>query len=555
MKVVIFLDALEKAYGIPLKEILQMEVFSGVKVLAGKSGLDKLVTGVNVMEVPDILDWVKPGELLLTTGYAIRDDRDAQKNLIPLLAQKGLAGLAIKPKRYLTEIPLLMLAKAEEFDFPLLEIPFNASFSDLLSPALALILNKQSTYLDKIIDAHQLFTKIIAQGGGLNELVTQLSRLMNNTVYANDFINQKKVFACTGWLPEHFEKLLKALPVSAEQRVGTLEKVGKATVKLDDKEFGRYVISVNVGDMQCGEIYLWETCSPLTEMDLITLERLSGVVALVITKENSVYQVERRYLNEFIDQLVSGNVTDEREILERGKMLGVDLTRGYSALIFQPMPIAKVQDFKNAILRDLEQYARRKKLNCFFGTKGDFVVMFCEASCGLGQKENEVRHKKLAVELKQHLERHHKTKLFVAIGRYYPGIKGLVQSYREAYKTFQLAKYALNAEGINTFGELGIYRLLFSQEQKQEVEDFLAETLSPLIKYDREKGTDLVRTLGLYFENNFNLKKVSEKLYTHYNTVAYRLERIKEITGIDLEKADERFNLELALKMKNMFNV
>ena len=81
-----------------LREALTMiEPLRRSRVVAGKRGLDNVVESVNVMEVPDILDWVRAGELLVTTMYPLRDDAAAIETLVPRLAEKGLAGLAITP--------------------------------------------------------------------------------------------------------------------------------------------------------------------------------------------------------------------------------------------------------------------------------------------------------------------------------------------------------------------------------------------------------------------------------------------------------------------------
>lgn len=76
--------------------------------------------------------------------------------------------------------------------------------------------------------------------------------------------------------------------------------------------------------------------------------------------------------------------------------------------------------------------------------------------------------------------------------------------------------------------------------------------LGSLVEYDKEKGTDLVLTLTKYFETQGNLKEMSEELFIHYNTVVYRLQRIREITGIDLDDYEERLNLQIALKILDM---
>src|SRR5436305_15252633 len=82
-------------YGLTVREVLAMGTLSGARVLAGGDGLDRIVQRLNVMEVPDILPWVKPHELLLTTGYPLRHDPGSLAGLAAALDQRGLAALAI----------------------------------------------------------------------------------------------------------------------------------------------------------------------------------------------------------------------------------------------------------------------------------------------------------------------------------------------------------------------------------------------------------------------------------------------------------------------------
>src|SRR5689334_14746722 len=101
------------ALGLRVREVLAVPTLAGARVLAGAGGLDRLVHRMNVMEVPDILPWVKPHELLLTTGYPLRHDPDALVGLVAELDRRGLAALAIKLHRYLDELPEQLLAEAD----------------------------------------------------------------------------------------------------------------------------------------------------------------------------------------------------------------------------------------------------------------------------------------------------------------------------------------------------------------------------------------------------------------------------------------------------------
>ena len=113
----------EAVVGLRVREVLDAPGLAKARVLAGAAGLDRIVTRLNVMEVPDILPWVKPHELLLTTGYPLRDDPDALVALIGELDDRGLAAVAIKLHRYLDEVPAGLLEEADRRGFPVIEFP------------------------------------------------------------------------------------------------------------------------------------------------------------------------------------------------------------------------------------------------------------------------------------------------------------------------------------------------------------------------------------------------------------------------------------------------
>ena len=82
--------------GLTVAEVLELSSLAGSKVLAGEAGLGRVVEKLNVMEVPDILPWVKPHELMLTTGYPLRNTPQDLAELVADLDARGLAAIAIK---------------------------------------------------------------------------------------------------------------------------------------------------------------------------------------------------------------------------------------------------------------------------------------------------------------------------------------------------------------------------------------------------------------------------------------------------------------------------
>ena len=100
---------------------------------------------------------------------------------------------------------------------------------------------------------------------------------------------------------------------------------------------------------------------------------------------------------------------------------------------------------------------------------------------------------------------------------------------------------------LTLFGDLGVYRLIFAAEGLPELTDLYVQTLGELLAYDRQNNADLVSTLDAFFAANGSPKEAAERLGVHRNTVLYRLDRIRDITGYDLDDAEVRMRLQLAL--------
>lgn len=130
--------------GLSVRDVLRVSSLSDARVVAGWDGLDRIVQRMNVMEVPDVLPWVKAGELLLTTGYPLREDPESLTELVKDLDQRGLAGLAIKLGRYIEELPESTLLAAAERDFPVILVGNQFGFDDIMNEVLTEVLHNQT---------------------------------------------------------------------------------------------------------------------------------------------------------------------------------------------------------------------------------------------------------------------------------------------------------------------------------------------------------------------------------------------------------------------------
>jgi PucR family transcriptional regulator, purine catabolism regulatory protein len=135
--------------GVIVREVLETPALAGAILLAGGTGLDRVVRRLNVMEVPDVLPWVKAHELLLTTGYPVRATPDGVPALLAALDDRGLAAVGIKLNRYLDELSADALAVADERGLPLIRLPDGVGFDDILNQVLTEVLNRQAALLER----------------------------------------------------------------------------------------------------------------------------------------------------------------------------------------------------------------------------------------------------------------------------------------------------------------------------------------------------------------------------------------------------------------------
>ncbi len=133
------------------------------------------------------------------------------------------------------------------------------------------------------------------------------------------------------------------------------------------------------------------------------------------------------------------------------------------------------------------------------------------------------------------------------------GVSGLVTSVPGLSLGFRQAQLALTATGhagtVAVFEELGVLQFLLAPTERADLEQFAGQILGTLVAYDRSKGSDLVRSLECYLDADCNIGRASSVLFVHYKTMRNRLQRIEELTGMQLDRQADRFNAQLALKI------
>ncbi|MHB1134266.1 MAG: PucR family transcriptional regulator [Chloroflexota bacterium] len=534
--------------GVPLQEVLSLEPLRRARVVAGAKGLRKLVRYVNVMEVPDILAWVKPDELLLTTTYPLRDERAALDELVPNLAAKGLAGLAIKPARYLEAIPQPMLEAAERLDFPLLELPLDVSFNDVINSVLAVILNEQALRLERSAAIHERFTSIVLSGGGLREIVRALAELIGCPTAIVDVQGTVLALSSQSLLSTLGTRLADALPATAG---------GLRWGSLGTPEGERSIAwqPIQSGAEQHGAVVALVAEGALRDEELVALEHAATVAALRLAQARLVAEADRRFYAVCLEEMVSGHITDRDVLHERALAFGWDLSLPRAVLVAELEELGgrPAAQFIGALE---ERRTWRRLAEAAAETLGRHAIVW---ERGVGVAALVPVNSRRAGDLQESARRlqavaagwQPRALVAVGVGRVYADPLDLRRSHAEALRALRVGRRARGLGQVSFFEELGLDRLLMSCAE-DELAAYYEASLGDLLRHDAAHGTQLVETLEAFLACDRNSAQAARQLFVHYNTLKHRLDRIEGIIGPFVGNPRRCLDLDLALRVRHL---
>lgn len=551
-----------KDTGIKIRDILEMKPLENGKLLAGAEGADKVVTRVNVMADPDILNWVDEGEFLLTTGYFFKTTKlDAQLNLIRECSAKNLSGIGIKIFPYLEYLPNELIELANQCQFPLIELDYEVPFTDIMMPVFQAIFDNQSSVIRKVETLHNDTMDVVLKGGDISDILRSLSKSIENPVFLKDYhfeeINaiENEDEAMQLLLEEHLKTALKSNVYSSRFGKTITDKV-----MIEGHEMDRMMVPILVKNNLYGHLVAFGVARDLNHYDALYLETTSSIVALEFLKRISVQEVENKYKAEFFEDLISFDEKRKQKAIERANYYRFDKDAYYSIFTIrlsksEANAITTDEEYNQIITKAMymvDMVCREEGRTYIIASKGRKInVLFMWKNIE-DQKKFSAR---ISNSIKESLDQKvNQSNYRVGIGRVYKGIDQVYKSLKDAEKAVEAAKTYVNQQIID-FETLGIYKIFCQDHLKDELHSFYRSTLEPLVLYDRKRDTELVKSLMIYFETNGNLKKMSEMLFTHYNTVLYRINRIQEITGKNLENEGDRYGLQTALKIMKILDL
>ncbi|TDD39436.1 PucR family transcriptional regulator [Actinomadura sp. KC06] len=564
-------------YGLSVGEVLGVSTLNGARLIAGRAGLERIVQRLNVMEVPDILSWVKPNELLLTTGYPLRNTPQSLDNLVSDLDERGLAALAIKLGRYLDSLPAEMIAQADRRGFPLILLPNDVGFDDILNQVLTDILNRQASVLARTEEVHRALVQIVLCGGGLQEVVDEVATLLDVAVVVVD--GEQRVLAGAG--PDEHVQAMRAFDAGRHAACGR----GGCGIIGAHGTGDHLVVPVMAGGFDHGRIIAFSPGGTLRGTDLGILERAATVAALVVTKQQAVAAVESKYRADFLRDILAGRAGDDDRVIAHCAGFGWDLDRPVMVVVAEldgrprGNPSAPETDGKargkgaepeagtRGGGRGVEERSAQERLAAAWTTavrrhdRGAAVASFAHEVVAVigadGGDPAELTAGPVQAMLKEassifaeHLPV--RRTFSTGVSRTVTSPAALPEAYEQAVKAVRVGRQLNGASARAHFDQLGVYRLLSLVSDPEELHAFVRETLGDLASDDEPELVDLRRTLQVLLETNLNVAETARRLHFHYNTLRYRIGKLERMLGAFTEDAHLRLNLTLALHVLRM---
>jgi len=525
-----------------------------LKLLAGAKSVSNPVRWVHITEVPDPTRWLRGGELLLTTGYGFQGPEERQVEQLKVLIDHNLSGLGFGTGFTFDKVPECLVRVADEYSFPLFEVPYHVPFIAITEAVASKIVNEQYSLLQRSLAVHEKLTKIVLEEKGLEAILSTLSALVGCSAVLFDF---------------HGVVLCEA---SYRRRLGA-ELIADLWRNISDRRANRQDFALGIEGVGSGvQVYpvvashrigaflaVVKDSGDFSDYDRIILHHVVTVTALELVKKKAVDETEKRLAGDFFDELIASDLYEE-EIARRLAFFGLDPDAehlivlvdidGFKTLGDGPSEHedAVVQDVKERLHWAVDEFMARRDMPFISASRSDSVMILVQPGKGDG-------HKVLAMagELKEAIDTMlPEITVSIGIGRPHRSLVDLRQSYYESLYAIKIRKLKGGRGVLASFDDLGSYGLLLGLQDTLSLEVFCDSVLGKLREYDEQNSSDLVKSLACFLEANGHWGDAAEKLYVHRHTLRYRMKRVEEITGRDLDVAQDRMEFWLALKAREL---
>ncbi|MBM4412861.1 MAG: PucR family transcriptional regulator [Chloroflexi bacterium] len=498
---------------ITVHDALRLALPVSTRVVAGHSGLQRHVTWPAVARaVAPIFSDLRGGEFALVSILSLRDI-DPPLSLAVLVER--LSSVPVSAVTVVGNIDAKAIEIADIHQIPLVQCANDVDIREIERELQRLISDYDAQLERRAAQIALELGELSLAGGGIGVMATTLAQRTGRHVA---IFSDKGDLLVTDEQNPHVDLIRQYMPRAGSTQVAGLEFWCHPLVAVDHA-LGYTVL---IGPT-------------LAESDRQTVRRASMALALELTKNQALNAVEARYRGNFVEQLLSGQLTDQIVIQQRARELGFDVRQPHCAVIIavpvQQIPALQTQF--SGVLHDVGLSApwivHTKGVMLFVPKATNSAPFITELWSAVSSKFPQLR---------------------MTIGRSVASTADWHRSVQEAEQVLRLPKPSQAAP--MSYDTVGVFQLLLPMAHTSETMAFYRAHLGPLLDYDREQRGELLHTLEAYFDCAGNLARTAELIHVHRNTLLYRLSRISQICHVALDDSETRLSLWLAVKLHHI---
>lgn len=545
-----------------VRKLLESEQFPKMKLLCGEKGLDLEVKGIRIIEIEDMERYLTGGEILITSFqvYLSCNDREVEQHFEDLV-KSDISGFIVKKRKEYdpTGRRLSLLEKhCKKYEIPLVEISEDSYYWGIIRYVIMQVFDKATARLKYFKITHDNFNTFILNNNGscntASNIIKFLSVMIENPVvlyYGNlncmvstNSDNSKLILSDE--IQPYKPNIITKFQYMKQMKGSCVQYVVKFAI-LSEVEIYIKITEENRG---------------LTELDYMAIENAIINLQYGFLSEFAQDEVKKKYQRDLIHNILNG-LLSSKEMTEAAAQLGMKESDTYRVVDFHTIKNNVQSKYTKEQLHEvgvIEGELKHLLPDALIYRNMDQIVMIQQVD----SEQTELEYQKEMEEVEDVIQRSifyrkKDTDFQIGIGKSVKGYQRLKESYHEASQAIKYIEIVRLVTGdknksVVHYSNLGFFQIFGEIDDMTKLERYIPETLKKLYEYDDEHKGELIPTLQMFLSNNQSIRKTAGAMFVHYRTISYRMEKIKEITGINFDNANEVLAVSNGLVIYKMLN-
>ena len=530
-----------------VRKLLESEQFPKMKLLCGEKGLDLEVKGIRIIEIEDMERYLTGGEILITSFqvYLSCSDREVEQHFEDLV-KSDISGFIVKKRKEYdpTGRRLSLLEKhCKKYEIPLVEISEDSYYWGIIRYVMIQVFDKDTARLKYFKITHDSFNTFILKNNGSSNTASDIIKFLSIMI-ENPVVLYYGDLNCMVSTNSDNSKLILSDEIQP-YKPNIITKF--QYMKQMKGSCVQYVVKFAI--LSEVEIYITitEENRELTELDYMAIENAIINLQYGFLSEFAQNEVKKTYQRDLIHNILNG-LLSSKEMTEAAAQLGMKESDTYRVVDFHTIKKNVQRKYTKEQLHEvgvIEGELMHLLPDALIYRNMDQIVMIQQVD----SNQTELEYQKEMEEVEDVIQRSilyrkKDTDFQIGIGKSVEGYQRLKESYYEASQAIKYIEIIRQVTGdknksVVQYSNLGFFQIFGKVDDMTELERCIPETLKKLYLYDDEHKGELITTLQMYLRNNQSIKKTAGAMFVHYRTISYRLEKIKQISGINFDDANE----------------